>query len=119
MIYVMPTPERHDTRTCNAALTRAFQFLGKRWTGVLLASLTDGPASFTELKRAVVGISDSVLSDRLSDLTQTGLAQRVVHEGPPVTIVYSLTTAGEALLPAMKELGDWASVNLPEQSPCT
>ena len=60
----------NEPRTCAAALTRAFNFLGKRWSGVLLATLVQGPAGFAELKRAVAGISDSVLSDRLAELTR-------------------------------------------------
>jgi DNA-binding HxlR family transcriptional regulator len=60
----------------SAALGRAFEFLGKRWNGVLLGTLRNGPAGFRELARAVDGISDSVLSDRLSDLSAAGLITR-------------------------------------------
>ena len=60
----------HDgtSHHCDAALVRAFSFLGKRWNGVILGSLVYGEAGFSELKRRVEGISDSVLSDRLSEL---------------------------------------------------
>jgi len=46
---------------------RAFDLLGKRWTGVVLGTLSGGPTGFRALARAVEGISDSMLSDRLSD----------------------------------------------------
>jgi DNA-binding HxlR family transcriptional regulator len=104
----------HGTRACDAALARAFAFLGKRWNGVLLGTLTMGPAGFAELKRAVAGISDSVLSERLSELTRAGLVVRSVEEGPPVSVVYRLTPAGDALLPALQALTTWAEANLPE-----
>jgi DNA-binding HxlR family transcriptional regulator len=104
----------HEPRTCDAALTRAFGFLGKRWNGVILATLTHGPAGFSELKRAVAGISDSVLSERLTELCGAGLVQRSVDEGPPVAVEYRLTDAGLALLPALRELTNWASANLPD-----
>lgn len=42
-----------DERVCDAALARAFDFLGKRWSGVLLGTLLTGPAGFSELKRAL------------------------------------------------------------------
>lgn len=103
----------HDERACNAALTRAFGFLGKRWNGVLLATLLHGPAGFSELRRAVAGISDSVLSERLIELAGAGLVQRRVSEGPPVSVQYSLTPAGQALLPALDALTAWATDNLP------
>ena len=37
------------------SLARAFQFLGKRWTAVLLGRLSEGPVGFRELSRAVGG----------------------------------------------------------------
>ena len=48
---------------------RAFDLLGKRWTGVVLGTLSGGPTGFRALSRAVEGIMDSVLSDRLGELT--------------------------------------------------
>ncbi len=105
--------EDHEPRACDAALARAFGFLGKRWNGVILATLLTGPAGFSELKRAVAGISDSVLSERLGELSRAGLVQRTVDEGPPVAVNYALTPAGQALLPALNELSNWAASNLP------
>ncbi len=105
----------HDAHTCDASLARAFQFLGKRWNGVLLGTLMNGPAGFAELRRSIPGISDSVLSDRLSELSGAGLVQRTVREGPPVTVGYRLTPAGEALLPALEELMAWSRSHLTEE----
>ncbi|MHB1209492.1 MAG: winged helix-turn-helix transcriptional regulator [Acidimicrobiales bacterium] len=107
-------PALHDgtSQHCDAALVHAFSFLGKRWNGVILGSLANGEAGFSELKRRVEGISDSVLSDRLSELQAVGLIVRTVQAGPPVSVSYALTTAGSALIPAMTALGTWASNNL-------
>ena len=103
----------HEPRECDAALTRAFGFLGKRWNGVILATLIAGPAGFSELRRSVNGISDSVLSERLAELTKANLVERTVDPGPPIAVAYSLTTSGKALLPALNELTEWAAGNLP------
>lgn len=103
----------HEPASCDAALSRAFGFLGKRWSGVLLATLISGPLGFGELRRAVAGISDSVLSERLSELTRAGLIQRSVDEGPPIAVSYGLTASGSALLPTLEKLTEWAYVNLP------
>ena len=59
----------------------AFRLLGKRWNGLLLSVLLSGPAGYAELKRSVPGISDSMLSDRLAELTDTGLCERAVSRG--------------------------------------
>ena len=92
----------------DVALTRAFDLLGKRWTGVVLGTLSNGPAGFRALSRAVEGISDSMLSDRLSALCDAGLATRTVAEGPPIAVAYELTDAGRALLPALAQISSWA-----------
>ena len=109
-----PGPEH---KACDAALARAFDFLGKRWNGIILGTLAAGPAAFSELRRAVAGISDSVLSDRLTELARAGLVLRSVQEGPPIAVSYRLTTAGQALIPAMRELVIWASEHLPAKCP--
>jgi len=62
-----------DCVAADASLVRAFDLLGKRWTGVLLGTLSSGPVGFRALARAVPGISDSVLSDRLGELTEAGV----------------------------------------------
>jgi DNA-binding HxlR family transcriptional regulator len=110
---VSPIGVEHSSRSCDGALVRAFSFLGKRWNGVILASLFDGAIGFAELRRAVGAISDSVLSDRLSELCTAGLVERRVFVGPPVSVEYKLTPAGEALLPAMQALTTWSRTNLP------
>ncbi|MCW3062968.1 MAG: transcriptional regulator, HxlR family [Solirubrobacterales bacterium] len=102
-----------------AALGRAFEFLGKRWNGVLLGTLRNGPAGFRELSRAVDGISDSVLSDRLSDLGAAGLIVRTVDEGPPLAVAYALTDRGKALLPALEQITLWAQEHLVQDDPTT
>ena len=97
-----------------AALARAFKFLGKRWNAIVLGHLSAGPAGFRDLSRAIEEISDSVLSDRLADLTKGGLITRTVDEGPPLAVSYDLTDRGRALMPALEQIALWADENLPE-----
>ncbi|MDK1473240.1 helix-turn-helix domain-containing protein [Streptomyces sp. 549] len=94
-------------------LTRVFEVLGKRWTGLVIAALISGPGHFAELRRAVPGISERMLADRLSELAALGLVLRSVQEGPPTRVSYRLTDAGLALRPAMTELTRWADAHLP------
>jgi uncharacterized protein (TIGR03083 family) len=85
-----PSTCDETSKTCDGALAQAFKFLGKRWNGVLLGTLTNGSSGFAELKRNVIGISDSVLSERLSELQAAGLIARSVDPGPPVSVSYEL-----------------------------
>jgi DNA-binding HxlR family transcriptional regulator len=115
----MKTPTRQAGRTpeacesADAALVRAFELLGKRWTGIVLGTLRGGPAGFRALARAVEGFSDSMLSDRLGELVEAGLVSRTVRDGPPVSVTYDLTNAGRALLPALEQITRWAEKHLP------
>ncbi len=111
---------RLDGEACarsDASLVRAFDVLGRRWTGVVLGTLSDGSASFRELARAVEGISDSMLATRLGELTEIGLVTRSVDEGPPLAVSYTLTDAGRALLPALAQISRWANEHLPANTP--
>ena len=101
-----------DGPPCDAAIALAFSVLGKRWNGMILDALSHGGLSFVALRRAVTGISDAMLSDRLSELTTVELVRREVAEGPPVSVSYALTPAGEQLIPTLALLGEWASKNL-------
>ena len=101
-----------EIHQCDAAVTLAFSVLGKRWNGMIVSSLGGGPSTFVALRRAVAGISDTVLSDRLAELAQAGLVARTVDAGPPVTVSYALTASGQGLLPILDQLGTWASLNL-------
>ena len=110
------TAPRLDPEACGRAdgsLMRAFDLLGKRWTGVVLGTLGGGPTGFRALARTVEGISDSMLSERLGELTDAGLVTRTVREGPPLSVVYALTDAGRALLPALAQIARWAEHYLP------
>lgn len=101
-----------SSKSCDGALTQAFKFLGKRWNGVILGTLSNGTSGFAELRRNVIGISDSVLSERLSELHAAGLIVRDVESGPPVSVSYRLSDAGLALIPALRALSAWASENI-------
>jgi DNA-binding HxlR family transcriptional regulator len=96
------------TLECDEALTKAFSLLGKRWSGVILGLLLQGPARFAVLARTIPGISERMLSDRLNELASAGLVDRTVLDGPPLGVVYQLTESGRAIGPGLLRLGEWA-----------
>jgi DNA-binding HxlR family transcriptional regulator len=105
--------ERSPVSPCgDESLIEVFSLLGKRWSGRILGMLMDGPMRFAELSRAVSGISESMLSQRLGELTDAGLVGREIIEGPPLGAAYRLTESGMALRPGLEELSRWAGVYL-------
>lgn len=103
------TGAQDTPKPCDEALAHAFKFLGKRWNGVILGTLTNGASGFAELRRNVAGISDSVLAERLGELQAADLIVRSVDPGPPVSVCYQLSDAGRALVPALHALSAWAA----------
>ncbi|OON73288.1 winged helix-turn-helix transcriptional regulator [Streptomyces tsukubensis] len=101
------------------SITRVFALLGKRWTGPIVSVLLQRPVHFADLRRAVPGISERMLSDRLTELGGAGLVVREVNEGPPLRVAYRLTPAGAELRPALDELAKWADKHLVGDNVCT
>jgi DNA-binding HxlR family transcriptional regulator len=87
---------------------RAIELIGKRWTGAIVFALTDGTKRYAELGKAIPGLSDRLLSQRLRELEEEGLVERRVEAGTPVRVTYSLTVVGRELDPALRELKTWA-----------
>ncbi len=96
------------THTC-PRYEHATQILGKRWTGLLLHALMDGPRRFCELTSLVEGLSDRVLSDRLRELEFEDIVTRAVYPQIPVRVEYQLTEKGRALKPVVDAIQSWAT----------
>lgn len=87
---------------------RAVELLGKRWTGLILRVLAQGPTSFSKIAKTVTNLSDRVLSERLKELEQRGVVRRRVDPTIPVKIEYSLTEKGRDLQDVLDALQHWA-----------
>jgi DNA-binding HxlR family transcriptional regulator len=87
---------------------RAMSLLGKRWTGLVLRVLLDGPCRFGDFLNRIDGISDPILSERLKELEAQKLVQRRVLPETPVRVEYVLTPKGEGLRDVLILLHRWA-----------
>ena len=98
----------HDEE-CSVACTA--EIIGAKWTAVLLHDLSEGPRRFSDLERALPGISPRTLSERLRALEQEGIVVRRSYPESPPRVEYDLTPKGDALLPiieAMRRFGhEW------------
>ncbi|MEU9386351.1 helix-turn-helix domain-containing protein, partial [Streptomyces sp. NPDC048279] len=80
------TRNSEQCRAVDGGITHVFEVLGKRWNGPILSVLLGQPAHFASLRRAIPGISERMLSDRLAELGIAGLVVREVDEGPPLRV---------------------------------
>ena len=73
----------------------AFSVFSSRWTTEILATLyIAGDRRFNEMRSLLRGISSRTLSDKLTTCVDFGLVERLVENGPPVRVTYSLTEHG-------------------------
>ena len=102
----MAGPSKRSHQSCKR-YEKATELLGKRWTGMMLFQLLDGPKRYGELSGGM-DISDRVLSERLKELEAEGILERTVDPGPPVRVSYALSKKGAALSKVVDEIGRWA-----------
>ena len=81
------------------------ELIGRRWTGAALMALSTGCASFGEIRDAIPGISDRLLSERLKELEAEGIVTRHV-DGRSTR--YALTDKGCALDPVLRSISTYA-----------
>lgn len=87
----------------------ALSLIGKRWVGIIIHVLLDGPKRFKDLTEIIPSISQKMLSERLKELENEGLLERTVIDETPVKVIYQLTEKGKNLEGVMKEVGIWAN----------
>lgn len=85
----------------------AIEFIGKRWTGIIIFNLFDGPKRYHELLNAIDGISDRLLSERLKDLEEEGLLEKRIIAESPRKVEYELTSLGHEFKDVFKAILGW------------
>lgn len=85
----------------------AMEILGKRWNAIIIRTIGDSRLRYSQLKEQVAGISDAVLTSRLTELTGCGLLVREVA-GTGRRGEYALTGKGRELVTVLDGLTAWA-----------
>ena len=85
--------------------------VGDKWSMLVVMLLGPGPRRFNDLKRAVDGISQRMLSLTLRRLERDGIVSRSVTPTTPPRVDYALTDLGHSLRHAVGTLSDWARAN--------
>jgi DNA-binding HxlR family transcriptional regulator len=91
--------------------------LGDKWSLLVLAALSEavgGQLRFSELMRAVRGISQRMLTTTLRHLERDGILTRQVYAEVPPKVEYTLTARGQELLVPVKAIIAWLSNEWPE-----
>lgn len=97
---------------------QAFFMIGKKWNGMIIQALFDGPLRFCQLRDSIHGISDRVLTERLRELDKFGMLSKFENDKEGIKVaVYQLTEKGQELEPTLKLMHAWADEWI-EIEPC-
>jgi DNA-binding HxlR family transcriptional regulator len=96
------------------ATREILSLIGDKWSVMVIVNLGDGTQRFSDLKRAIEGISQRMLTLTLRGLERDGLVTRTVFPTIPPRVDYELTRLGRTLLGPVTVLATWAQRHKPE-----
>jgi DNA-binding HxlR family transcriptional regulator len=92
---------------CGTAL--ALEFVGERWSLLIIRELMFGPRRFGEIKANLPGVSANVLTQRLEGLEEAGILVKRKLPSALSVQVYELTQWGYLAEPVLQEMGRWST----------
>lgn len=87
---------------------RGYNFLGKKWIGIIIHTLSNEPKRFSEILGAIPDLSKRMLNERMKELEDYGIVIRNVITDRPVRTEYSLTRKGSELGVTLRVFEKWA-----------
>lgn len=100
------------------SIARALDLIGDRWTLLIVRELLlRGPSRFTDLRNGLPGVAPNLLSTRLKELEESGLARHEYAPPPVATQLYELTADGLALEPVLRAIGLWGVRYMADEHP--
>lgn len=96
---------KEEMPACPVATTVAL--IGSKWKLLIIRNLLARPWRFNELRKALEGISQKVLTDSLRSMEADGIITRTVYPEVPPRVEYALTELGESLKPILDSMRAW------------
>ena len=102
-----PIGRQAPARRVGEPVQEFLRILKGKYKADILIRLGDGPRRFSELRRAIPGISERMLTRHLHDLERDGVIARAAFPEIPPRVEYRLTAAGSTLCPIIKQMWTW------------
>ena len=93
--------------TMQDEMRRAFAMLSGKWKLEIMWLLHQRVHRFGELRKAIPGITQHMLTAQLRELEADGLVSRTVYAEVPPRVEYEMTPKALGLAPTMKALANW------------
>ena len=107
----MSPSHKHVLRPSCLAVREVLNRVGDKWSVLIVQLLADKPKRFSELRQAIEGISQRMLTLTLKGLERDGLVTRTVYPTVPPRVEYELTALGRTLRKPIQSLAKWAQEN--------
>ncbi|MDB8793992.1 helix-turn-helix domain-containing protein [Romboutsia sp. 1001216sp1] len=91
----------------------AMEFIKGKWKSILLCNLYRGPKRFLELQKSIGSLSQKVLNEKLKELENDGLIEKIVYAEVPPKVEYFLTDKGKELYEIISPLENWSNKYYP------
>lgn len=86
--------------------------IADKWSVLIIQRLSGGTLRFAQIRRAVDGISQKVLTNTLRGLERDGIVNRRIYASVPPRVEYSLTDLGKSLCGLVGGICHWAEQNM-------
>jgi DNA-binding HxlR family transcriptional regulator len=110
---VLPLVDEAESKARRADFRRALGTITGRWKLEILWLLNQRKHRFGELRRALPGITQHMLTTQLRELETDGLVKRTVFAEVLPRVEYEITPAAQAMRPIYKAILEWAAENPP------
>jgi DNA-binding HxlR family transcriptional regulator len=86
--------------------------IADKWSVLIIRQLSDGTLRFSQLRRAISGISQKALTSTLRGLERDGIVNRRLYASVPPRVDYSLTELGRSLVKLVAGICSWAEAHI-------
>jgi DNA-binding HxlR family transcriptional regulator len=110
--HLLETTPAWNVFDSNCPTRQVLDCIADKWTVLIIRRLAEGTLRFAQLRRAVDGISQKVLTNTLRTLERNGIVTRRVYASVPPKVEYSLTGLGRSLCNLVGGICSWAEANI-------
>jgi len=110
--HLLETTPPWNVFDSNCPTRQVLDCIADKWSVLIIRRLAEGTLRFAQLRRAVDGISQKVLTNTLRTLERDGIITRRIYASVPPKVEYSLTSLGRSLCSLVEGICGWAEANI-------
>ncbi len=106
-------PTELHSKQCNGGIEAALDIIVGKWKPIILFHLiSNEQLRFSELQRAIPGITKKMLTSQLRELEYHDIVHREVYPQVPPKVEYSITDYGKTMGPALIQMQQWGTKHI-------